>query len=1338
MAMAVLILLVVAMATALLLFANTDTGRNFVEDRVASMNIMGQSIEIEGLSGSVFRDLAIDTLVISDAEGDWLTAKEIALKWRALSLLSKTVSIEELQIERIDVSRRPLIETSDEPGESPVDHINIAGFSIDEMDLAEPVLGNRVSVEAEGTVRHAPQGGQAKLSLSSSQGDIIESDLFWSDELVLQGSADITGPSDGLITNLLGLEATQTFSAVIVTDEPTTTIKAKVDENQLADLQIKRADTRIDVTGIVETDQLPALKALSPYLGGAASIEATLPQSLRGAGTFTLQSPRLSVTADGRRDRSGIEMDELNIVAMDVFRTLDTDGVALAELRFNGRALIEDTISLEGRAQLRDLTVQTVKVDQLFGPVTLNFDGEQLSFATDLTGRASQSIAQQAHGATLTLAGKYNKENQLLNISNLKLSFPGLQLSGTGDVPFRNLRQTRFDGEYSVNTRNFRDGPSARLIGRVAASRQGSGLALNLTGTADRFENWPDALSPLLNSPARYTADLQYEDEGLKVPQYSINNPRLKLTGQGAWIEGRLNTDFDYAIDRYSYADTELTQISGRGTLSGEPPSLRIDVTADASELVRGETTLTDVTAEMVGQVENGSLSADISATGTSPYGAATLTSELTYGDQGWSFASLQGQVDQFKAAGDISGVGGDIDQIRADLIVSGKSPFIPAENIDGTVQLSDSSVAIDLAMEGLSLTGVTADSLTLTATGPRNAIAYTLSADGVANINDLNRPLSLTASGTADLRSESLGGDGEATLSLAGFAFDVTGRADRQEDGWSAMLDASGLDGTMKLAFVPGSQGGVTYTIDQISVPKLTRLLARPVTEGAFSGAGDFQFQDGRVRGQSILNLTGLRSPIGTRAPVNIRGKATLMDEQLSIKVSSDENGLAGFISLEGPVETRMQAPFIQYPPTTPLQGTIDLTGRIGAVVDIFVSEQTDLTGQLDANATFSVPYAPTQLRGSVRLRDGVFEQGDVGLALRDISLTAELNGEELNVPEFSALGTNGGALNGSGLVNLRRASGSVNLKADNLRAISRREGRADVSGDITLSQADGKIELAGLLTVDRAEIDISRLPEAGLPTLDVQFRDPREDPEEVVPASSHVTNLDLKIQSSGRINVTGRGLDALMSLEARLDGPFDNPTVTGTMSVERGRFDFLSKRFEFRDSNIILRDDIMTSNLALEAVRRTSDLTAVVNIGGTFERPEIDLTAEPTLPDDEILSRILFGRSPTQLTAIETARLAAALTQLSGGSGFDLFGSLENAVGLDTLEIDQNELGQAQLTTGKYLADDVYLEVRSAAEGTPGVAVEWQVRDNIALEAETVPNESERLSIQWKRDFD
>jgi len=129
-------------------------------------------------------------------------------------------------------------------------------------------------------------------------------------------------------------------------------------------------------------------------------------------------------------------------------------------------------------------------------------------------------------------------------------------------------------------------------------------------------------------------------------------------------------------------------------------------------------------------------------------------------------------------------------------------------------------------------------------------------------------------------------------------------------------------------------------------------------------------------------------------------------------------------------------------------------------------------------------------------------------------------------------------------------------------------------------------------------------------------------------------------------------------------------------------------------------------------------------VNASMSLEgRPEIDLESTPELPEDEVISRILFGRSASQLTTIETARLAAALAQLSGGGGLDLMGGLENALGLDTLDFGQSATGQTQLTTGKYLSDNV---------------LEWTPRKNISVEAETAPGDTQRVSVQWQKDFD
>jgi autotransporter translocation and assembly factor TamB len=210
------------------------------------------------------------------------------------------------------------------------------------------------------------------------------------------------------------------------------------------------------------------------------------------------------------------------------------------------------------------------------------------------------------------------------------------------------------------------------------------------------------------------------------------------------------------------------------------------------------------------------------------------------------------------------------------------------------------------------------------------------------------------------------------------------------------------------------------------------------------------------------------------------------------------------------------------------------------------------------------------------------------------------------------------------------------------------------------------------------------------------------------------------------------------MMAINADVSGAFNAPILSGEASITRGRFNFLGKRFDLADSKVIFNDDVMKSRLDVAAIRETADLTATIKVTGILNRPEIELEATPELPEDEIISRILFGRSASQLTTIETARLAAALAQLSGGGGFDLMGGLEDALGLDTLDIGQSETGQTQLTTGKYLSDNVYVEVRGAAEGTPGIAGEWTPRKNVSVEAETAPGERQRVTVQWQKDFD
>jgi len=118
--------------------------------------------------------------------------------------------------------------------------------------------------------------------------------------------------------------------------------------------------------------------------------------------------------------------------------------------------------------------------------------------------------------------------------------------------------------------------------------------------------------------------------------------------------------------------------------------------------------------------------------------------------------------------------------------------------------------------------------------------------------------------------------------------------------------------------------------------------------------------------------------------------------------------------------------------------------------------------------------------------------------------------------------------------------------------------------------------------------------------------------------------------------------------------------------------------------------------------------------------------------------LSRILFGASASQLSPLEAAQLASALAALAGGGGFDVIGNLKNFAGLDRLVFaGGGAAGAMTVAGGKYLTDDVYLEIIGGGRDGPAAQVEWRVRRNLSIISRLQGEGGGKLSVRWRRDY-
>ena len=82
---------------------------------------------------------------------------------------------------------------------------------------------------------------------------------------------------------------------------------------------------------------------------------------------------------------------------------------------------------------------------------------------------------------------------------------------------------------------------------------------------------------------------------------------------------------------------------------------------------------------------------------------------------------------------------------------------------------------------------------------------------------------------------------------------------------------------------------------------------------------------------------------------------------------------------------------------------------------------------------------------------------------------------------------------------------------------------------------------------------------------------------------------------------------------------------------------------------------------------------------------------------------------------------------------------GKLRDLLGVDTLDVSAGAApGESAVRAGKYLNDDVYIELeRGMAEQSGRARVEVEILPNVSLEADTGADAQSGVGIKWRYDY-
>ncbi|CAA7626170.1 exported hypothetical protein [Magnetospirillum sp. UT-4] len=401
-------------------------------------------------------------------------------------------------------------------------------------------------------------------------------------------------------------------------------------------------------------------------------------------------------------------------------------------------------------------------------------------------------------------------------------------------------------------------------------------------------------------------------------------------------------------------------------------------------------------------------------------------------------------------------------------------------------------------------------------------------------------------------------------------------------------------------------------------------------------------------------------------------------------------------------------------------------------------------IAGQVDGTVRVAGPPDAPAFGGRVAVTRGRYENLETGTAVMNLSATLTLEDERARL---LAEGSDGGR----GRVRLEGAGGfggawTAEIALDRFTALRRDDAEAEASGRLSLSGQGTDARIAGRLRVPRAEIDIGRLRGGGPVTLEVTEVGGRtvSPPEEGEPAEAAMpATVALAVEVAiEHAFVRGRGLDSEWQGELAVSGTAADPIVSGTIAAVRGQFEFLGRRLELaEDSRVVFQGDPGDPALDVAATARAGEVDARVEVSGSAQAPELAVTSDPPLPQDEVLARLLFGREAGELSAfqqIQLGRLAASgLT--GGGDGFDPIGDVRGMLGLDVLEVGGGENGEGgpSLTAGKYIGRDTFVRVEQGTQGTGSVAVEQDLGGGFAVETEIGQQSGSGFGVLWRRNY-
>ena len=214
-AIGLLALLAAALAATARYGVLTPPGRRLAESALNGLKVGGYGrLNVEGLDGDLWRDFTLRHLTISDAQGVWLDARSVRLRWDWRRLFERHLTVNEIDAAKLTVLHAPARESGGRGGPSPVS-LEVRKIAA-RLEL-EPAFSRRYGLyDVEGGFEMRRAGGMAghldAASLTRA-GDHLDVAFDLGRDQTIRLALDLREAKGGAMAGSAGLAADQPFYA---------------------------------------------------------------------------------------------------------------------------------------------------------------------------------------------------------------------------------------------------------------------------------------------------------------------------------------------------------------------------------------------------------------------------------------------------------------------------------------------------------------------------------------------------------------------------------------------------------------------------------------------------------------------------------------------------------------------------------------------------------------------------------------------------------------------------------------------------------------------------------------------------------------------------------------------------------------------------------------------------------------------------------------------------------------------------------------------------------------------------------------------------------------------